>query len=132
MSLTKDQILSCQDRQIEKVLTPEWGEDGHIYVLSLTGKERDRFEAGSVLKDRKSGEYDVKMDNLRARLVTMTACTESGELLFSRDDVKQLGQRNAAVISRIYDVAARLSGITKQDLEELVKNSEAVPNEDTT
>ncbi len=124
MGLTRDEIFTCNDRNVEEVSTPEWG--GSVYVLSLDGTGRDEFEAGSMVKNDKSGEYDVVTANLRARLVSATVCDADGNLLFTPEDVAELGQRNSAVLSRIYDVAARLAGITKADLDELVKNSEAV------
>lgn len=128
-SLTREQIFHCSDQQVERVPAPEWG--GDVYVRSMTGTERDKFEATTLVKD-KGGTYEVQMENLRARLVIMTACDEKGELIFSPKDAHEVGKHNAAVVSRLYDVATRLSGITKSDIDELVKNSNAAQIDETT
>lgn len=123
MSLTKAAILACQDTKIEKVHVEAWG--GDVYVRSLTGTERDKFESSNVIKDRKSQTYDVRIENLRARLVVLSVCDEGGNRLFTDADAITLGAKNAAVIAQLYDVAARLSGISKDDIAEIVKNSDA-------
>ena len=44
--LTRDQILQANDLVTETVEVPEWG--GSVFVKSLTGVERDQFEAAIV------------------------------------------------------------------------------------
>ena len=127
MSLTKEQIFQCTDIKIEKLHIEAWG--GDIYVRSMTGTERDKFESSNVVKDRKTQTYDVRMENLRARLVVLTVCDETGGRIFTDEDAKEIGRKNAAVIAQIYDVAARLSGITKEDIEEITKNSLGEPSD---
>ena len=127
MSLTKEQIFQCTDIKIEKLHIEAWG--GDIYVRSMTGTERDKFESSNVVKDRKTQTYDVRMENLRTRLVVLTVCDETGGRIFTDEDAKEIGRKNAAVIAQIYDVAARLSGITKEDIEEITKNSLGEPSD---
>ena len=63
------------------------------------------------------------MRNARARLVAVSAIdAETGELMFSEEDVLAIGEQSAAVIDRIYDVASKISGISDNDLEEITKN----------
>jgi hypothetical protein len=38
-------------------------------------------------------------------------------------DINTLGQKSAAALDRVYEVAARLSKISKEDVDELAKNS---------
>jgi hypothetical protein len=130
MSLTREAILACTDVQIKPVRVEAWG--GDVYVRSLTGAERDKWESSNVIRDRKSGTYDVKIENLRARLVTLSVCDDKGVRLFTDADVKEIGQKNAAVLAQLYDVAAKLSGITKEDLDDIAKNSSADPNDGST
>lgn len=122
--LTRDQILKSQDRVIKKVDVPAWGDC--VYVRSLSGAERDEFEEGNLIRerDKKRGtmSYDVRMQNAKVRLVTMAVCDESGNLLFQESDVETLATKNAAAIAHLYNVAASLSGITDDDLDELLKN----------
>jgi hypothetical protein len=116
--LTRDKILQANDIVTEEVMIPEWGDS--VLVRGLTGLERDKFEE-SVLEQR--GKVTrVKLQNARARLVMLSTVDAEGKQLFGVEDVAALGQKNAAALDRIYDVAARLSGITDEDMEELAKN----------
>lgn len=128
--LTKDEILGADDIKREEVLVPEWGNGVGVIVRGLMGAERDVFEE-SIL-DQNGKKTKVKMRNARARLVAMSVVDEKGKLLFSMANVEALGQKNAAALDRIYEVASRLSGISDDDMEELVKNSDAIQSEDST
>jgi hypothetical protein len=121
-ALTREQMLGATDVQIEAVFVPEWG--GTVYVRSLPGKGRDQFE-GSRVRIKADGKVELVHDNTRARLLALTVCNEAGELLFSEEDVAAIGEKNAAALDRIFDVAQRLSSLRPQDLEQKVKNSVA-------
>jgi hypothetical protein len=118
--LGRDAIFSAPDIQTEDVLIPEWG--GAVRVKGLNAAERDAYEASIVGKGK--GQKGPNYSNVRARLVALTVIDEAGNQLFGPADVRQLGEKSAAPIDRIYDVAARLSGITEEDEEELEGNSE--------
>jgi hypothetical protein len=121
-ALTRQQMLEAQDVQVEAVFVPEWG--GTVHVRSLKGKGRDQFE-GSRVRVKADGQVELIHDNTRARLLSLTVCDEAGVLLFSPEDVEALGEKNAAALDRIFDVAQRLSALRPQDLEQKVKNSGA-------
>lgn len=121
--LTREQMLAAQDVTIESVFVPEWG--GSVYVRNLKGKLRDKFE-GSRIRIKDNGKVEMIHDNTRARLLALTICDETGALLFEEEDIAALGEKNAAALDRIFDVAQRLSALRPQDLEQKVKNSEAV------
>lgn len=123
MSLTREQILECIDRRVEKLNVPAWG--GDVYVRSLTGTERDEWEQENLVKDPRTKEYSYRLRNIRARLVVKTVCDENGTRIFTDRDADRIGEKNAAVLTKVYEVAARLSGITPEDVEELAKNSGA-------
>jgi hypothetical protein len=119
--LTRDQIRGAKDVVIEAVFIPEWG--GTIYIRGLMGCKRDAFEGSRIrIKDNK---VEMIHDNTRARLVAMTACDETGQLLFTDEDVVWLGEKSASALDKAFDVAQRLSALRPVDLEEKVKNSEA-------
>jgi hypothetical protein len=122
--LTREQILSSQDRKIQKVTVPEWG--GDVYVRSLSGAERDQFEEGNLIreKDRKRGfvSLDIRIQDAKTRLVALSVCDEAGTRLFSDADVEALSKKNSAAIARLSGVASALSGITDENLEDLLKN----------
>lgn len=122
------QILQAQDRKYEDVPVPEWG--GEVRIISLTGVGRDDFEA-SVVEDR-GKDVKVNTRNLRAKLVAATATDESFNLLFTPDQVSALGEKNGAILDRLFTVAQRLAGMSKSDVEQMVGNSDAAPSGDST
>jgi hypothetical protein len=127
MLLDRLAILNADDLPRERVEVPEWG--GHVFVRTLTGAERDSFENETVLF-RPLGQSGPNMDAMnrtRARLCARAMCDEEGRRIFSDDDVAALSAKSAAALDRVYEVAARLSKIGRQDMEELVKNSASAP-----
>jgi len=119
--LTRDEILRAEDIKTEKVPVPEWG--GDVLVRTLTGTERDRIEAYMVENRIKGKGRGLNYENLRARLVVSSAVDEKGARLFKRTDIETLGQKSAAALDRVFEVAQRLSGFAPKDVEELTKNS---------
>lgn len=113
--MTRDEILNLDDRKIEKVPTPEWGRD--VYVRSFSGTERDSFDQAITGEDGR-----VSYANLRAKLLVRCLCTEAGDRLFTDADADALGRKNAAALDRLFEVAQRLNGLAKGDVEKLVKN----------
>lgn len=118
--LTREEILGITDFQYEDVDTPEWGEGTYVRVRGLTAHERDEFELKAVKEDF-SGVTKAGMSDMRACLVSMTVVDEQGKRLFSPEDIAALGAKNAQVIDRIFNSARRLSGLTKEDVDELTK-----------
>lgn len=119
--LDRDAILGLTDRQIEKVPVPEWS--GSVFVRSLMAEERDEFEAGCS-----DGKGKMTLQNFRARLLVMAICDQAGNPIFSKKiDVLALGRKSAKAVDRIFAKAKELSGFSKEDLEEYVKNSESDP-----
>lgn len=119
--LSRDDILGADDLARELVETPEW--HGSVYVRCLTGAERDRFEA-EMLADPEE-DSRKRFYNLRARLVVLAVCDEHNLPLFMLNDVEALGRKSAKVLDRLFSVAQRLSGMTREDVEALTKNSGA-------
>jgi hypothetical protein len=118
--LSADDILSAVDLPREEVAVPEWG--GTVLVQGMTGTERDRFEA-SMLDDKMSGvTKDRALDNYRARLAAACLVDESGKRLFQGAAVKRLGEKSAQALTRVVEVASRLSGLTDDDATELQGN----------
>lgn len=113
--LTADDILAADDRLFEDVPVPEWG--GVVRVRGLSGTERDKFEAS--LLDRQGRP---RTHNARAKLAQLCMVSESGQLLFSEEQVAALGRKSAAALGRVFDVAQKLSGLTDDDMEELEGN----------
>ena len=122
--LSKTAILAAQDLQTEDVEVPEWG--GAVRVRSFTGRERDAFEASMVRGDGRDRKVDLT--NMRARLVGLTVIDETGQRLFTDDEVDLLGAKSGAALDRVFAVAQKLNGLSGADEEELSKNSSGVPS----
>lgn len=127
-TLKRDDILKVQDIKIESVSVPEWG--GDVYVKGMTGAERDQFES-SIVEMHGKGNTRVKLENIRAKLVALTTCDETGERLFTSKDAEALGKKSAAALQRVFEVSQRLSGLTPGDVDELAKGLEENPFADS-
>lgn len=122
--LTKDQILNSQDHVTEKVPVPEWG--GEVFVRTITGAERDKWE--STLSDAKG---KLSLENVRARLLALCICDDKGNPIFNPVDAVTLGRKSARALDRVFAVARKLNGIGKEELEDLAKNSDLAQSGDS-
>lgn len=127
MFLNKDQILSSEDLPFEEMEMPEWG--GKVNVRGLTGKERDAFEESIADKSGEEGAPKVNLNNFRAKLVVLTVVDENGKRVFSDTDADALGKKSARAINRVFEKARKLSGIGKDDVEEMTKNLQTTQDE---
>lgn len=117
--LSKTDIFGADDRRYEDVAVPEWG--GTVRLRSLTGEERDRYEASMVKRVGNKQVDDLR--NARARLVVLAAVNEDGTPLFDQNDTAALGRRSSAALDRLFEAACKLSGISDDDVKELEGNS---------
>ncbi len=115
-ALTRDQILSADDLKKELVSVPEWG--GDVWVRTLTGDKRDQFEALIVEQQTVDALYG---SGIRARFAAWTICDEKGNLLFTEDDVAELGKKSSAALDRVFEVCQRLNHLSAADVDELAK-----------
>lgn len=117
--LTTDDILGTDDLVIEYVPVPEWGNGkGGVYVRSLRGDELDEYQ-GSMLV-RQGNKQVMTYANMRAKLCAKAICDASGKRMFSDAQIPLLALKNAAGLSRVFEVASRLSGLSEKDVQELV------------
>ena len=114
--LTAAEILAVNDVPAPtEVYVPEWG--GVVYVRTLMGYERDRFElAQSKIPEGERGE------NFKARFCVYCVVDKDGTPLFEPHQAAELGRKSAGAVARIFDVAAPLNGLTEQHAEELAGN----------
>lgn len=121
--LSKSEILECQDMRIKVVEVPEWG--GSVRLRSLTGAERDAFEA--TLVKEVDGKRVPDMENLRAKLLAATIVDEDDRQIFNAYDLAALGRKSAVALDRVFAVAQRLNGMSADAVEDAVKNSDSAP-----
>lgn len=125
--LTKEQILRVKDIETRTVHVPEWG--GDVLVRSLTATERDYFE--SKLVDQSGKTVKANLQNIKARLASMAIVDEDGNRVFSESEISILGTKSAAALNRISDAITAMSGITKEEMEDLAGNSEGTTSDDS-
>lgn len=120
--LTRDQILKAADFKYAEIACPEWG--GTVLIRSLTGTERDQFEADTLTQRGKIQILNLR--NVRARLVSLCIISDrvenGGKRVFSDSDVLALGDKSAAALDRVFTEAMKLSGLTETDVKELAGN----------
>ena len=110
--LTREQILSASDSQIETVSVPEWG--GEVGVKTLTGAEKDAWES-----ERQTNDGRFNLENVRASLVAIAACDADGNRLFSLQDVVELGKKSVRALDRVFQAAKKLNAVGDEELDEL-------------
>lgn len=126
MFLTREQILGAADLEERIVEVPEWG--GDVLVRGITGAERDLFEKSCIEMKGKNREFNTA--NFRAKLVALSIVDpDTKKPMFTQVDINALGKKSAKALNRVYDVATELSGFGDEEVEELTKNSESIPND---
>ena len=117
-------IMDADDLGIITLTVKEWklpdGSPMTLGIRVLTVGDRDAFE-GEMLRAKESGY--ASMENFRAKYLARCLChPETGERLFSDEQISQLGQKSSKVISRLFDRAMKHNAMTQDDVEELAKN----------
>lgn len=126
--LTADAILTVNDTVIETVPVPEWG--GEVRVRGLTAAERDKYDREIIKVDKRGNTSLGRLDNLRALLVVRCLVDEQGERLFADRSARELGEKSSLVVGRLYDVAARLSGMRVEEEEEDAEDLDNAQDDD--
>lgn len=123
--LDKSKLLEREKLQVEKV---EFENGDFVYVRQMTGHERDVFERSLYVMDS-NNKPTTKLEDFRAKLAVVTLCDEAGKSLLEPKDFMALSNAmSAAKLEKIVNAAQKLNAITEADKEELVKNSDAVPD----
>lgn len=125
--LNREAIFAAPDIQTEDVHIPQWG--GTVRVKNLTASERDAFEESTTTQ--RGNNLELNRKNFRAKLVALCVVDEDGKRIFDDKDIHKLGAKSAAAMDLLFAAASRLSGISKDDEEELLKNSEGDQSEDS-
>jgi hypothetical protein len=120
--LTKADIVAARDIQYDEVEVPEWG--GFVTIKTMSGKERDAFEASMIQGVGKAQRID--MQNVRAKFCSLIIVDpDTKERMFLKPEIDQLAAKSAPALERVYNRGMELSRFTKEDIEELVKNSDS-------
>ncbi|MEX5636535.1 hypothetical protein [Parafrankia sp. FMc2] len=125
--LTRDSILTADDRKTVDVECPEWG--GTVRLRSISGAQRDSFEQSCLVQKGKTRQ--VNMRNARAKLIILCAVDETGGRMFSDGDLSALSRKNAKPLDRLFEEAQKLCGLSDDDMGELVEDFEKTQDEDS-
>jgi hypothetical protein len=115
MTIAED-ILAINDLVPEPIELPEWKMS--LWVRGMSGSDRDMYERRQY-EQSKTGDLGVDM---RAMLVSLALVDESGERVFTDQQVAQLGKKSAVALDRVVKVAARLNGMSTGSVELAAKN----------
>lgn len=116
----RERILSAQPEYVD-VPVPMLG-GAVVRVRQMLSIERDAFEQDCI--EEINGVRVFGKKNIRAKLIVRCATDpDSGELIFTEADADALGRTRADLVNLLWEPAARLSGITKQDEDDLGKGS---------
>jgi hypothetical protein len=144
--LTRDEFAASASAKLlpwERVDLPEFGPGKYWIVQGMGGTERDAWEK-SLIKGR-GKKRDIETENVRAKLVVKTvkqppddfdSSSGKGEAprmprLFQDSDATMVGQARVDVLTRVYEVAQRLSGVSDEDADELERASAAADGNDS-
>jgi len=124
--LTKEQILTVSDIKTRTVKIPEW--NGCVTIKMLTGLERDQLESIAYpVSDKK----EAARDNIRALWCVFSIVDENGVRIFTNEDIEKVSLKSSAALDRIFTAALSLNKVSNKDIEEMSKNSEATPAENS-
>lgn len=127
MPLTREQIQEASrsakiDR--ERMVVPEFGDDGVIWVRGMSAREQDKVEESFRIKSgKRAGQID--QTNFRAAVTAKVVVNEAGERMFSDNDAEWLGRFKSGVLDRIIAKSRELSGATDEEAEEMGNDSES-------
>ena len=102
---------------------------GDIWIHGLTVGQKDEYE-DAVFKVT-AGSRQVRINNARAMLIIRCAHDQHGKRLFGAADLGRVCDMPATIVEPIYEKARELSGMATGEVEEMVKNSEAITGPDS-
>ena len=127
MTLSREEILGADDIEYTDVPVPEWG--GSVRIGTMGGEARDQWEL--FLLNGRDKDDKLRARNIRATLVALSVVDEAGELLFTFADVMALGKKSAVALDRVYGEAKRFNRLADKDVEDVEKNSDGDPSDDS-
>lgn len=111
--LSRDAILTVEDRKTSEVEVPEWG--GTVRIRELSAAEVERMGFGVATPD---GKTDLRRaEGLMVRVIAWGVIDEDGKQLFTKRDVEALGQKSHRAADRVADAIMKLTGLSEEEEE---------------
>lgn len=113
---TIEEILATDDAHREVVTCPEWGTD--VLVVSMSAEERSDVE-------KRWGKKDVASDpgGFRTDVLERTLKKQDLTPFATPEQIKLLMKKNGGPVERLFEKGCKISGLSKEDVKELEKNS---------
>lgn len=115
MNPSIEDVLGLDDVKKETVAIPEWGKD--ITVVSMSAEERSDIEKRWGKKNAEQHPAEFKHD-----ILSLSVKKDDGTPWGTPEQFKQLMRKNGKAIDRLFDAALRVSGYTKEAVEDIAKN----------
>lgn len=116
--LSAEDIFAAEDTEYSEIDCPEWG--GTVRLRSIKGTQRDAYEQSVITGN--GANRSVNLKNARAKLIVLCAVGEDNRPLFTAEDVRRLGDKNAAPIDRLFDECRKLAGMSENDVDRLTED----------
>ena len=115
-------ILACDDLDSETVDVPEWGVT--LKLVTPTGAERATIASAFSGVDEDDDEGRLAL--MYPALLAMCAHDpESGERVFTSDQIGALAAKNGAAVWRLGEICQRLAGMGADATDDAGKDSES-------
>lgn len=115
-------ILACDDLDSETVDVPEWGVT--LKLVTPTGAERATIASAFSGVDEDDDEGRLAL--MYPALLAMCAHDpDTGERVFTSDQISALAAKNGAVVWRLGEVCQRLAGMGTDATDDAGKDSES-------
>ena len=116
----------CERRYIDLELT-----DAGITVRiqSLSEKEKSTYETRLIAKSGR-GILRERLQDATRRLIALCLVDENNDRIFLDSDVDKIGELDSFVSSKIYDACQEHCGFNKGDIQDAVKNSPEITDDD--
>ena len=120
-----EQILNADDIETELVEVPAWGVT--VEVRSMDGRSRTR-----LLKSAAANDGVIDMERMYPEMVILCSFDpESGERIFTEDDVDALLSKSAGPLELLATAAMRVSGMTGNAVDAAGKDSPSITSDDS-
>ena len=100
-----------------------------VRIQSLSEKEKSTYETRLIAKSGR-GILRERLQDATRRLIALCLVDESNDRIFLDSDVDKIGELDSFVSSKIYDACQEHCGFNKGDIQDAVKNSPEITDDD--
>ena len=126
MIVNREDFRSRTERRYTSEPIPEFGD---VRIRSLTERERSGLEASQLTEEGAWSREDSV--HMRVRWIVLCVVDQDGERIFADGDTRWLEQVDSAITNALFDSIRRHVGVSDQDVESLVKNSEPMEDDNS-